>query len=119
MAAYKFIHHFTRAGVWQLAPVDRDGHHHKAAAEDLRSRICFAGGPSHVKLALRVSEGALMKKTQITEVHDFAKFMETNPGAIVMFIQDSKGLRPAAVDLEKVPAGTTVHALVPPAENRA
>jgi Trk K+ transport system NAD-binding subunit len=32
MAAYKFIHHFTRSGVWQLSPTDRAGHHRKAAA---------------------------------------------------------------------------------------
>ncbi len=114
MGAYKFIHHFTRAGVWQLSPTDRAGHHRKAAAEDLRSRVCFAGGPSHAELAGMTACGGLMKKTQITEVFDFAKFRENNPGAMILFIQDARGLRPAPVDLAKVPAGTTVYALAPP-----
>ncbi len=118
MAAYKFIHHFSRAGVWQLAPSDRDGHHRKAAAGDLRSRICFAGGPSHATLAAGVADGAVMKKTQITEVFDFAKFQETNPEAIVLFLQDSKGLRPAPVELTKVSAGTTVYALIKPSAEK-
>ncbi len=112
MAAYKFIHQFTRAGVWQIAPSDREGSHRKAAAEDLRSRVCFAGGPTHSVLADRVTGGAVMKKTQITEKFEFEKFRETNPNAIVLFIQDSRGLRPAQPDLAKVPAGTTVYALV-------
>ncbi len=112
MAAYKFIHHFSRAGVWQLAPSDRGGHHRKAAADDLRSRICFAGGPSSEVLDASVTDGAVMKKTQITEVFSYANFLETNPSAIVLFLQDSKGLRPAPADLTKVPAGTTLHALV-------
>jgi NhaP-type Na+/H+ or K+/H+ antiporter len=117
MAAYKFIHQFSRAGVWQLAPGDRDGQHRdgqhrRAAADDLRSRVCFVGGPSYEKLAARVADGAVMKKTQITEIFDFAKFKETNPQAIVLFLQDSKGMRPAPADLAKIPAGTALHALV-------
>jgi hypothetical protein len=58
--------------------------------------------------------GGLMKKTQITEVFDFMKFKENNPGAIILFIQHARGLRPAPADLAKVPAGTTVYALAPP-----
>ena len=115
MAAFRFIHQFSRAGVWQITPVDRDGHHRKAAADDLRSRICFAGGPSHAELSDLVTAGAQMKKTQITEVFDFTKFQTANPGALVMFLAGSRGLRPVAPDLTKVPAGTTVFALVPAA----
>jgi len=115
MAAYKFIHQFTRAGVWQLGPHDREDHHRKAAAEDLRSRVCFAGGPNHAILSGLIDHGAVMKKTLITEVFDIEQFRETNPGAIIMFLQDSKRVRPASADLAEVSAGTTVFALIPPA----
>lgn len=115
MAAFRFIHQFSRAGVWQIAPSDREGHHRKAAAGDLRSRICFTGGAGHAVLSELVAGGAQMKKTQITEVFDFARFQTANPGAVVMFLADGKGLRPAAADLTKVAAGTTVFALVPAA----
>lgn len=114
MAAYKFIHQFSRAGAWQLTPSDRNGHHRKAAADDLRSRICFVGGPTEDELSAAVDDGAVMKKTQITDVFDYAQFLEINPRAFILFLQDAKGLRPAPEDLAKVPSGTAIHALVPP-----
>ncbi len=113
MAAYKFIHQFSRAGVWQLAPSDRNGHSKKAATDDLRSRICFAGGPTFDDIAEAVAAGAVVKKTQITDVFDYAKFLETNPKAIVMFLQDGRGLRPAPAGLSKVTSGTAIYMLVP------
>jgi len=39
--------------------------------------------------------------------------METYPGCIVMFLEDSKGLRPAPTDLGRVATGTNVYALIP------
>lgn len=114
MAAFKFIRHFGRVGVWQLAATDRNGHHRKAAAEDLRSRTCFTGWPTHGVLNGRVANGGLMEKTQITEVFDYAKFQQNNPGAIVMFLQDARGFNPAPPDLAKIPAGTTIYALLAP-----
>ena len=114
IAAFRFIHQFGRGGVWQLAPHDRGAHHSKAAAKDVRSQTCFAGGPDQHQLSELAAAGAKMKKTQITEVFDFAQFQAANPGSVVMFLEDAKGLRPAKTDISKVPAGTTVFALVPP-----
>ena len=121
IASFRFIHQFGRSGVWQLKPADRNdgggkGHHKKAAAGEIRSRICFAGGPDHAKLAARVAAGQQMKKTPLTEVYDFARFQADNPDALIMFLADSRGLRPAQDDLAKVPAGTLIYALAPPAE---
>ncbi len=113
MAAFRFTHQFGRAGVWQISPKDSDEHHHTAAAEEVRSRICFEGDPDHATLARLAGAGAKMKKTQITDVFDFAQFQAANPGAIVMFLEDSKGLKPAPVKLPKISSGTTVFALVP------
>ena len=115
IAAFRFRHQFSRAGVWQLAPVDREGHHRKAAAGEIRSQICFSGGPGHAELAALVAAGAQMKKTQLSELYDFGQFQTANPGAVVMFLADSRGLKPAPADLTKVSSGTTIFALVPAA----
>ena len=113
MAAQRFIHQFTRAGVWQLAPLEREGHHKKSIAEEIRSRYLFSDHPSHSLLTKIVAEGGEMKKSQLTEKFDFEKFKETYPGSIIMFLNDGKGLRPAHADIEKIPVGTNVYALIP------
>lgn len=113
MAAQRFIHQFGRAGVWQLAPLEREGHHKKSIAEEIRSRYLFSDRPSHSLLSKIVAEGGQMKKSQLTEKFDFEKFMETYPSSIIMFISDSKGLRPVHPEIEKIPVGTNVYALIP------
>ena len=113
MAAQRFIHQFGRAGVWQLAPQEEEGHHRKSIAGEIRSRIAFVDRPNHALLSMIVAEGGQMKKSQMTEKFDFAKFMETYPSSIVMFFSDSKGLRPAPPEPGKVPVGTNVYALIP------
>lgn len=113
MAAHRFAHQFSRAGCWQLKPVDSSAHHRKAAADELRSNLCFRGAPSHAELAKAAADGAVMKKTAITEVYGFDQFEENDPHAIVLFLSDSKGLRPAPENLTKVSAGTSVYALIP------
>ncbi len=115
IAAQRFIPVFTRAWVWQIAPSDRKDHPTKAVAEELRSRICFRGGPDYDELDELVAQGAVVKKIQITEVFDFKTFLESNLDAVVLFTQGPQGLRPAPADLEKVPPGTAVFALVRPA----
>lgn len=113
MAATRFTHQFTRAGVWQLKPVDRDEHHRKAAATDLRHNFCFSGGPNHQQLSAAVSKpGITVKRTLITDVFTFEQFEQSWPDAIVLFLQDAKGLRPAPSKLGKITPGTTVYALV-------
>ncbi len=113
MAAQRFIHQFGRAGVWQLAPIEREGHHKKSIAEEIRSRYLFSDRPSYSLLSKIVEEGGQMKKSQLTEKFDFEKFKETYPSSIIMFLGDSKGLRPAHAEIEKAPVGTNVYALIP------
>lgn len=113
MAAQRFIHQFGRAGVWQLVPADRVEHSKKAIAEEIRSQNPFSNRPGHRILSRIVSEGGVMKKSNMTEVFTFEKFKEAYPGSIVMFLNNGKGLRPAPADLEKVPTGVDVYALVP------
>ncbi|QTN32232.1 cation:proton antiporter [Akkermansiaceae bacterium] len=113
MAAQRFIHQFGRGGVWQLAPLDREGHHRKSISDEIRSQNLFMDRPDHALLSKIVAEGGQMKKSQMTEKFDFAKFRETYPAAIVMFLGDSKGLRPAPNQLTKAPEGTVIYALIP------
>lgn len=113
MAAQRFIHQFGRAGVWQLAPEDRVDHRKKAIAGEIRSQNPFSKRPDYRLLDKIVSEGGVMKKSNISEVFTFEKFKETYPGSIVMFLDNGKGLRPSPPDLEKVSTGVDVYALVP------
>ena len=117
IAALRFRHHFGTAGCWQVAPADRNAHHRSAAAEEVRGRTCFQGSPGHADLAKRVADGAKMKSVLITTKFRMEEFLDANPGAIVLFLLDAKGLRPAAADLEKIQAGTTVIAMVPAAQD--
>lgn len=113
MAASRFIHQFTRAGVWQLAPADREDDRKKSASDEIRSQNPFSGRPGHQQLSRIVEAGGKMKKSLITEKFSFEDFMDTYPSAIVMFLSDTKGLRPAPAELTKVSQGTFLYALIP------
>lgn len=113
IAAQRFIHQFGRKGVWQLPPVEREGHHRKSIAGEIRSQYLFSGSPDHHEISRIVAMGGQMKKSQMTEKFNFAKFKETYPGGIVMFLADPKGLRPAPATLEDVSPGTSIYALIP------
>lgn len=115
MAAQRFAHHFGRANVWQLAPVDRSAHHRTATSSEIRAQNCFTGKPDHRQLQQLTHAGALVKKSHITDKFTFEDFQKTYAGtsAIVLFLNDSsKGLRPAPAEIEKLPPGTTLYVLV-------
>lgn len=113
MAAQRFTHQFGRAGVWQLAPVNRETHHRKSTSDEIRAEFPFSAQPDHQLLTQTVAEGGQMKKSQMTEKFNFEKFKETYPSAIVMFISDSKGLRPMSGDPSKIQEGAHLYALIP------
>lgn len=113
MAAQRFNHQFGRVGVWQLASEDRENHHRKSTSDEIRAQYPFSTQPNHAQLAKIVAEGGQMKKSQMTEKFDFEKFKETYPSAIVMFIADSRGLRPMSDDTSKINQGAILYALVP------
>lgn len=115
MAAKEFNHIFGSAEIWQVAPLDDNAHHTNAVASHNRSRILFTGRPNRKKLELLTREGAIVKKTAITEQYTYQDFLNTNPDAIILFLNSTeKGLRPADADLKKVPAGTSIYALIMP-----
>ncbi len=115
IASQRFIHQFGRAGVWQIASLDRDQYHKNAAASELRSQTCFSGAPSHSVLQRLVAEGAVVKKSNITDVFTLEDFHLTykDQSPIILFLSDeTKGLRPAPANIEKVARGTTLYALI-------
>ncbi|GAA5481697.1 cation:proton antiporter [Haloferula sargassicola] len=116
IAAQRFSHHFDRAHVWQLAPSDRSAHHRTATSSEIRVQNCFTGAPDHRKLQQMAHQGALVKKSNLTEKFTFEDFEKTYAGtsAMVLFITDSsRGLRPAPAEIEKLPPGSTLYVLVP------
>lgn len=119
LATQRFIHEFGRAGVWQIAPADRDAHERTSAAADVRSQICFTGAPGHSSLEAMASGEAVVKKTQLTEVFSFEDFIETyrNTTYVILFVSSpNRGLRPAPAELKAAHSGTTLYYLIDPEE---
>jgi|AntRauTorckE6833_2_1112554.scaffolds.fasta_scaffold14278_2 NhaP-type Na+/H+ or K+/H+ antiporter len=116
MAAQLFSHQFGRGSVWQLAPADREEHHKKSTSGEIRSQNPFSKRPGHSELCRMSTEGAQMKKSLITEKFEFEDFMEAYPSAIVLFLSDSRGLRPASAELNRVSEGTTIYTMIPKPE---
>ncbi len=121
LATREFSHIFGKANVWQIAPQDKDAHHMKAVASHRRGRICFSNSPSYPKLHNLARDGAIIKKTHLTDVFTLQDFDLTyGQDAIILFLQDeNRNLRPAPAELEKLPPNTTIYALIIPedAEN--
>ncbi|MGB6221607.1 cation:proton antiporter [Haloferula sp.] len=115
IASQRFIHQFGRAGVWQLAAIDRDKHHKTAAASDVRSQTCFSGAPNHADLQRLVASGTVMKKSKISDIFTLEDFFLTYKGQspVILFLSDeARGLRPAPTEIEKIAPGTTLYFLV-------
>ncbi|BCX49492.1 sodium/proton antiporter [Haloferula helveola] len=122
IATQRFIHQFGRAGVWQIAPLDRDQSHKTAAASDVRSQICFTGGPDHRTLQQLAARGAVVKKSHITDVFTLEDFRLTygeRPYHVLFMADESRGLRPAPIEIERVTPGTTLYVLLTEAEKTA
>lgn len=116
LATREFAHIFGKANVWQITPGDRNHHHTTSVAAHRRGRICFSEEPTFQNLQNLARHDAVIKKTLLTEIFTLEHFHEIHGAdAVILFLQDDdKGLRPAAADLDNVPAGTTIYALVDP-----
>lgn len=77
----------------------------------MRGKICFTGEPTFDELRKRAAADPQVKKVKITDVFGWDQFQEANPEGVVLFVEDSKGLRPAPGVLEKVSEGTAVYVL--------
>lgn len=117
LASQRMIHQFGRAGVWQIAPYDRDNPRKTSAAHDVRSQICFSGAPNHETLSRLTAEGSVVKRSKISDVFTFEDFRLTYGERLphILFIADeSRGLRPAPTEIESVPPGSTLYVLAKP-----
>ncbi len=115
MAATQLIDRFGRAGVWQIPPSDSDQHHTTTVADHMRGRICFTGKPRYEDLNRMVAEGAILKKTLITEKFTLSDFSATHRDEephILFLESDRDGLRPAVADLDHVAPETAIYTLV-------
>ena len=116
LATREFAHIFGKANVWQIASNDKDAHPTTSVASHRRGRICFSEEPTFQNLQNLACHDGVIKKTLLTEIFTLEHFHEVHgEEAVILFLHDEdKGLRPAAADLENIPAGTTIYSLVSP-----
>jgi hypothetical protein len=88
-------------------------------ASHRRGRICFTENPTSSRLQALARQDAIIKKTTLTDIFTLEHFHSTyGDDAVILFLHgEDKGLRPAAAELEDVPAGTTIYAIVRPAQS--
>jgi len=116
LAAHHFIHVFGSENVWQVAPIDDDDHHQTAVASHLRGRICFPSRPQFNRLERFAAEGAVIKKTTITEQFTFEHFQKIyGEEHILLFrVTEDKGLEVAYDKMRTPSPGTTLYAMIRP-----
>ena len=117
LASREFTHHFGKANVWQLTSQDAQAHHTKAVSSRIRGRVCFSSGPTFRQLESFALRGAVVKKTQLTEVFTLEDFRRVHgESAIIMFMHDEeRGLRPVEAEtIDKIPAEVAIYSFVIP-----
>ena len=116
LAAHHFIHVFGSENVWQVAPMDDDDHHQTAVAAHMRGRICFPTRPQFKRLERFAAEGAVIKKTTISEQFTFEDFQEMyGDEHILLFrVTEEKGLQVAYDEMRTPTPGTTLYAMIRP-----
>ncbi len=116
LAAHHFIHVFGSENVWQVAPIDDDDHHQTAVASHMRGRICFPSRPQFNRLERFAAEGAVIKKTTITEQFTFDNFQKIyGEEHILLFrVTEDKGLEVAYDKMRTPSPGTTLYAMIRP-----
>ncbi|MGE9266500.1 MAG: NAD-binding protein, partial [Verrucomicrobiales bacterium] len=119
LASREYAHHFGKAAIWQVTPEDAKSHHTKAVSSRIRGRLCFSGSPTFRQLESFALRGAVVKKTQLTDVFTINDFRKVHGDeAIILFLHDAeRGLRPYEADRkEKLPEEVTLYAFVIPEE---
>ena len=113
LAVVHFTDLFGRGGVYRLAPESEKG-----VAHEFRGRGLFGEEVTFGELYDRYKDGAVIKKTKLTDEFDYEKFTDLYGGeALPLFVINEKGeLRVFAADDTPEPAsGQTVVALARPA----
>ncbi len=114
LAAREFVHQFGSADVYQLSPWDA-GSRRASIAEHLQGRLLFGQGLHHDALVRIFEQGAVVKRTKLTDAFSFDDFCATyNKEVILLFVEDEhQKLHVCTTDETWSPkAGHTVIALV-------
>ena len=116
LAAQHFVHVFGREYIWQVAPFDDDKHHSTAVAAHMRGRIPFPSRPKFGRLERFAAEGAVIKKTTLTEqlTYDDFKEMYGDDHILLFQVSEERGLLAAHDAMRKPIAGTTLYAMIRP-----
>lgn len=114
LASHHFVHVFGRENVWQVAPADDDAHHQTAVAGHMRGRICFPDRPQYHRLENFATQGAVIKKTTITEQFTMDDFKELyGEEHILLFrITEERGLDVVHDEMRTPGPDTTLYAIV-------
>jgi len=87
LAAWHFSEIFGRGEVFQLAPSSPRGPRAETALEHLRGRFLFASKATYAFLQSRLAEGAVVKRTPLTEEFDIEAFRALyGPKAVPLFL---------------------------------
>ena len=115
LATLEFADHFSRAEVYQLAPPDASSERNETVLPHRRGRLLFGPDVTYGRLAQRQAEGAVIKKTRLSENFSYDDFLKRyGPMATVLFLIEESG-NLTVVTAEKPPApkpGQTLVCLV-------
>lgn len=114
LATHHFVHVFGRENIWQVAPMDDDAHHQTAVAGHMRGRICFRSRPQNSSLEKFVAEGAVIKKTTLTEQFTIEDFTALYGEDHILLFHDTeeRGLEVAHEKMRTPGPDTTIYALI-------
>jgi hypothetical protein len=117
LAALHFVDLFNRSDVYQLSPVRSGAGVQEEMPSHLRGRYLFATEATYSYMMARGREGAVVKKTPLTQEFDFAAYRAMyGPSALPMFvIAGDRELRVVTADSQPSPKpGQTLISLVEP-----
>ena len=119
IAAMEFRELFGSVNVFQLAPSKKTSERHRRIPDHLRGRVMFGERLTYEELTRRINEGAVLKKTTISEDFTYSDFLEQyGPTSVIMFeIPEPGKLRVGTVGhpIEPKP-GNKILALIDPPE---
>jgi len=115
LAALEFADHFTRAEVYQLAPPDASSERRETVLPHRRGRLLFGPDVTYARLAQQHAEGAIIKKTGLSEDFTYDDFLNRHgTAATVLFvIKESGDLSVMVADMPAAPEpGQTLISLI-------
>lgn len=76
LATLHFSEVFDRAAIHQLVPEETTNHRQQTVPQPLRARLLFSSQATYTELTRRFEEGAVIKKTLLTDQFDYVAFRQ-------------------------------------------